>query len=231
MKPQRLLMTLLDESPIVRAWQEGRSRASLIITCLALVALVSLVDHLTGRYLAFSLFYLVPISLAAWAGSRRLALLLSVICAVMWGFIDYQAGMDYPHFGYEVWNASIRLGFFFITTVLLAGLRAAYQRERALARIDGLTGGLNRRSFVMELEAAIVRASKDRTPLSVAYCDLDDFKVVNDTHGHAAGDAVLCDIVRRLHQPRSIMLGASDVSAAAIAISGKSAPPRAPFMR
>lgn len=59
------------------------------------------------------------------------------------------------------------------------------------ATIDGLTGILNRRAFREDAERAIALAARHRTNLAVVGFDLDFFKSINDTHGHAAGDQVL----------------------------------------
>jgi diguanylate cyclase (GGDEF)-like protein len=70
-------------------------------------------------------------------------------------------------------------------------------REQALT--DELTGLPNRRRFVSALSAELNRASRSNGRVSVVLCDLDDFKRVNDAHGHVAGDAVLkhvADVIR-----------------------------------
>jgi diguanylate cyclase (GGDEF)-like protein len=56
---------------------------------------------------------------------------------------------------------------------------------------DQLLPLLNRRAFVRELTRHIALANRYGTPSSLVYFDLDDFKAINDTHGHAGGDAVL----------------------------------------
>ena len=67
-----------------------------------------------------------------------------------------------------------------------------------LSRTDPLTGCLNRRAILERLDAELARARHDRKPLGVAMLDIDHFKSINDAHGHAAGDEVLCGLVRRL---------------------------------
>jgi diguanylate cyclase (GGDEF)-like protein len=62
---------------------------------------------------------------------------------------------------------------------------------RDLSRADELTGLPNRRAWSDELPAAIERARRDKTPVTVAMIDLDHFKRFNDTHGHPAGDRLL----------------------------------------
>jgi diguanylate cyclase (GGDEF)-like protein len=64
----------------------------------------------------------------------------------------------------------------------------------ALSTTDPLTGLANRRRLMTRLEEEVARARRYRTPLSVVMIDIDHFKQVNDTHGHAMGDAVLRNI-------------------------------------
>ncbi|WP_182113187.1 MULTISPECIES: diguanylate cyclase [unclassified Actinotalea] len=63
---------------------------------------------------------------------------------------------------------------------------------------DGLTGVHNRRSFEQQLADALTQARADGTPLSLLLVDLDHFKRINDTHGHATGDRVLVEVARAL---------------------------------
>ena len=77
-------------------------------------------------------------------------------------------------------------------------LRRLQESLDALALRDPLTGLANRRLFKELLDADLARTQRNGLPLAVAYLDLDDFKSVNDSHGHDAGDIVLCETARRL---------------------------------
>lgn len=72
-----------------------------------------------------------------------------------------------------------------------AELRRANQRILELARHDALTGLLNRRSGQERLEVEASRSRRTGRPFSLLMLDVDDFKAVNDQHGHEAGDALL----------------------------------------
>ena len=85
----------------------------------------------------------------------------------------------------------MRLGVFVVVVVVLSQLRQAHQAERELARTDALTGVANFRWFEEEAQRAMYSSRRYGGPLSLAYLDLDGFKEVNDTRGHAAGDEVL----------------------------------------
>ncbi|MDP1819010.1 MAG: GGDEF domain-containing protein [Acidimicrobiales bacterium] len=62
---------------------------------------------------------------------------------------------------------------------------------REQARLDDLTGALNRRAFFDRLKVELRRADRSGAPVTLVLCDLDRFKALNDTHGHPAGDAAL----------------------------------------
>ncbi len=76
------------------------------------------------------------------------------------------------------------------------------ERERAVQRaeIDALTGIANRTSFARQLALALVDPRTTSRGVAVLLIDLDDFKTVNDTLGHAAGDALLIETARRLNE-------------------------------
>src|SRR5258708_5550707 len=74
----------------------------------------------------------------------------------------------------------------------------ALVRARSEAGTDAVTGSLNHRAMRRRLDEEIGRAMRTGGPLSCLLIDLDDFKQVNDDHGHPAGDAMLREVVRAL---------------------------------
>jgi two-component system cell cycle response regulator len=79
-------------------------------------------------------------------------------------------------------------------------LRANYERSLSMALTDVLTGVYNRRYALRHMEGLMKRVGDTGKALSVMVCDLDRFKSVNDTYGHAAGDEVLKQFAQRATQ-------------------------------
>jgi diguanylate cyclase (GGDEF)-like protein/PAS domain S-box-containing protein len=88
----------------------------------------------------------------------------------------------------------------FVATQVAAAIerKQAESRLRHMARHDPLTDLANRGLLMDRLEAALAQARRSHAGLALLYLDLDDFKQVNDRHGHAAGDALLREAARRL---------------------------------
>ncbi|MGN6377911.1 MAG: putative bifunctional diguanylate cyclase/phosphodiesterase [Gaiellales bacterium] len=80
----------------------------------------------------------------------------------------------------------------------ISGLKEAERRLSHLAYHDSLTNLPNRAMFHEHLEVALARAERAGQGVAVLYVDLDDFKLVNDSFGHGAGDELLCEVARRL---------------------------------
>jgi diguanylate cyclase (GGDEF)-like protein len=78
------------------------------------------------------------------------------------------------------------------------GLRTALEERTLWAMTDALTGVRNRRCFDLELKRELKIARRYSGELSLIVIDVDYFKAVNDQHGHAVGDEVLCAVARRL---------------------------------
>ena len=74
-----------------------------------------------------------------------------------------------------------------------------YERELDQAHLDSITGLANHRQLTRTLDQEVARARRRSTPLGVVFCDLDRFKAVNDTFGHAAGDRVLTILAQVFH--------------------------------
>jgi two-component system, cell cycle response regulator len=77
-------------------------------------------------------------------------------------------------------------------------LREAHVALTDEAMHDPLTGVLNRRAFADVLSRALAQEDRHRVGLALGICDIDEFKKINDVHGHKVGDEVLCGLVQQL---------------------------------
>ena len=82
--------------------------------------------------------------------------------------------------------------------VAINGISAALADTYDRATIDRLTGVANRQALLAALFAEVERASRYERPLCVAFADIDHFKAVNDSYGHAAGDVVLRGVAQTI---------------------------------
>lgn len=119
---------------------------------------------------------------------------------------------DKDALGYEL--ATLVLGVFTAEVLVhvpmltpLALVLAAYLHRSSLinglehaARTDPKTGLLNATAWTEHAQGVLSRSGRDNTPVTVLFCDLDQFKTVNDTHGHLIGDKVLVAVANCLRR-------------------------------
>ena len=166
-----------------------RTRVAVIATLAALLIMAAADDVLGDRW-SLGLFYYLPIAFAAWRLGRVPGLAAGLIAAFAWsGFAVSDHGLAPTSFA-VLWGFASRAVSFAFAAVLVSEMREVFERERTLARHCHLTGALSGRAFRDVLDAA-VRRRGDTGSMGLAYLDLDDFKLVNDSHGHAEGDARL----------------------------------------
>ena len=184
----------LPVTTLVRKFLRARSKAFLFGASLVLVAAIGFADYLTGYHLSLGLFYVAPISLVSWYVSRPAGFMFAFLSALVWYSVNSAFAPLPVTPSVIIWNTIVRLGFFIIICSLLASLKEAYARQSDLARTDPLTGLLNSRAFVDEATLELARATRNKYEITTLYFDLDNFKALNDSRGHAAGDSLLRDI-------------------------------------
>ncbi len=98
-------------------------------------------------------------------------------------------------------NLSICLVITLLVVMLMNLSLARYQRRiEKLAATDTLTGMLNRQAFTILMSRLLAAYEREPQPISVLLLDLDHFKQINDVHGHAVGDRMLCSVADQLQQ-------------------------------
>jgi diguanylate cyclase (GGDEF)-like protein len=160
----------------------------LLATSLVIVGIPWLLGHAVADELSISIVYLMAVAIAAWY-SAKLVYWMAMVSALVWLATDLAAwhmDSDAPF-----WHATVRLGLLVIFSHLLAFQCGRLRLESENARFDPLTGVRTAAGFFSDTEILWGLATRQGHTTTLAYLDVDNFKLVNDAHGHAAGDAAL----------------------------------------
>jgi signal transduction histidine kinase len=167
------------------------SRTSLAIACLILTGVIGYADYLTGYERSLLLFYLLPISLAAWFGNFAFSIAISVVCIVVWVLSDLASGI--PALGF--WN----IGMAFASYALFAGV---------LSKLRTLIHELDRR--VQERTAALEREMAEHRRLDqeiARVADRERRRLGHDLHDklgqHLTGTALAAQVLKEKLAARS----------------------------
>ncbi len=152
--------------------------------------LIAIFDQYAPIEATHSFLYLLPISFVSWFCGSYYGLLITALCTTAWSMNNI-----YPNAIITAWNILSTFIFFSMTVFWLNKTKQLFENEKHLSRTDTLTGARNLRAFTEMVEYEMLRSERENLPYSLAYIDLDNFKTVNDTFGHSAGDQLLKSVV------------------------------------
>lgn len=184
---------ILEKLKLVPKW-------IIILIAYSFIIIISLTDYILSFKISFPLFYLISISLITIYVSNKQGIIISIISAITWITTDILSGSKYVNMSIPFLNFSIHLGFFFLFCILLFHIKKTNNKLKKMAEEDSLTGALNNRTFYFFLRNELDRSKRYNHVLSLAYIDIDDFKLINDNLGHKEGDKVLYTTVQILKE-------------------------------
>lgn len=175
-----------------------RTRAGRITVALLGALAIAIADGLIGGEVKMYPFYFLPVTYAAMTTDAKASLVMVLLCSALELASNLLGGVVYGAGWIWVWNTAAHGLALALIAVLIVRLRAALQKESESARIDSLTGLMNRRAFNELAPALLGLCRREDNPVVMAYVDLDNFKCVNDTGGHQQGDVVLRRVAQAL---------------------------------
>jgi diguanylate cyclase (GGDEF)-like protein len=166
-------------------------RALRVAGYVLLTLLVYWANAETPPAIRLSILYILPVLLVTWTEGLAWGVVFAAATIVLREVIAWdQLPPDTP----LGWRAINTASYVLVLAVGMAGLRTLRRSLEQLAQLamhDPLTGLINARAFADRLTQELERNRRYPRPLALLYLDLDDFKVINDSHGHQTGDAVL----------------------------------------
>ena len=180
------------------SWIDSINKNVIMALSLVMCLLVGWVGIYAGNEFSFVVLYVLPAVLAAWYAGPAGGVFISFFATLTWLLGDMLAGRTYSEPFIPYVNAAARMIIYLIISLLVSTVRIQLKKETKSANEDFLTKISNSRAFFSYVSMEIERLKRYKEPFTLAYFDVDNFKKINDTFGHNAGDALLMKLARAI---------------------------------
>jgi diguanylate cyclase (GGDEF)-like protein len=187
--------TLVDRQLATAAQPELTIASAWLLAELAIAGSIALTGGPRSPALAWLVIPLV--TLPARFNSRAVAVGVAVVSGLL---LLTTFGVDAPYIVDHPQSIVMPIALLVAVALLSSALMKSDLEHRSSSVIDPLTGMLNRNALQTRVAELVQQASILREPVALIVGDLDNFKAINDGHGHAAGDAVLKDVAYRMRK-------------------------------
>lgn len=191
---------------------DNSEKIGLIFLLIFFVFALGFIDYyIIGQYFSIALLYTIPVYLITWYFGIVYGILISFFTLLVWLFVHIKKNHDILFLIVPYINIGIKFITLIIFVYIISLLKQRLIGEKEIARTDFITNIANSRAFQEYLDMELNRFKRYKHPFSIAYIDIDNFKMVNDKMGHSSGDRLLrliaqiirsnirnCDIVARV---------------------------------
>jgi len=169
-----------------------------LIIPIFLVIVIGYADFLTSYEISWEILYFISIFFSAWYDGKNTSILIAILSGISWLIANIYSRHSSPNQMILFFNALGMTITFIFFALLFSKIRKILRNERRLVRRDFLTGLLNSKGFYEYLENEIERFKRYKSPFTVVYMDIDNFKQLNDRIGHLEADKIIKEIAYRI---------------------------------
>jgi diguanylate cyclase (GGDEF)-like protein len=162
--------------------------------------LIGYIRYITGPEYALSALFLFPIVFISWFVGCKAGVFISLSSALSWLIADIAMIQHFSQWFVPYVNELFRVIVFLFISFLIARLKQIILVQTELATTDPLTKIANRLAFIKFAEHELNKARRFGHPVSIIYFDLDNFKSINDRHGHSEGDKLLKCVAKTVQE-------------------------------